>query len=435
MQRLALLFRNAHAIAKAGRPFSDMEWMCALDEKGLDVGASYRTDKKCCEFIHCIAEEQSALNRENLKSSCAAAGVKFQAPSRVGGTRWLPHTMLALKKLWSSPNAALRAELKSKRPRALTEEQKLDILVAYHSLQAEDAKEPLENPAQKPKGHYQQRVSALLGYSTKTVGLVYRDWHHHQQIHVAMPPANRLPKQQRIPKSNDVLLAVCTLVREQRSICHGKHLSKTFPYGLSVFREWLQCWLHVIPIRVPELWAYQASIFQAARNYEGVAWVAYDRQYRREALARKDTNWSATNSRLYNEAFTGRTKMIPRCRHCVSDCHITAHCTLDVSLGTTQVPTTAGSSSLGTTQVPTTAGSSSLGTTQVPTTAGSPSGEICWSYNAGPVKNSSRGHSISRERDHQRGRGRSCQTLTPGHVITGTLSVLSSYNQQSCALL
>eukprot|EP00731_Ephydatia_muelleri_P008522 Em0004g860a len=43
----------------------------------------------------------SALNRENLKSSCAAAGVKFLAPSRVGGTRWLPHTMLALKKLWN----------------------------------------------------------------------------------------------------------------------------------------------------------------------------------------------------------------------------------------------------------------------------------------------------------------------------------------------
>ncbi|KAL5496799.1 hypothetical protein EMCRGX_G013158 [Ephydatia muelleri] len=52
MSRLAVLFRNAHAIAKAGRPFSDMEWMCALDEKkGLDVGALYRTDKKCCESI------------------------------------------------------------------------------------------------------------------------------------------------------------------------------------------------------------------------------------------------------------------------------------------------------------------------------------------------------------------------------------------------
>ena len=46
------------------------------------------------------------------------------------------------------------AVLKSKRPRALTEEQKQDILVAYYSLQAEDAKELLENPKPKPKGHY-----------------------------------------------------------------------------------------------------------------------------------------------------------------------------------------------------------------------------------------------------------------------------------------
>ena len=60
----------------------------------------------------------------------------------------------------------------------------------------------------------------------------------------------------------------------------------------------------------PELWAYQASIVPAARNYEGLAWVAYDRQYRREALARKDLILSATNSRLCNEAFMGRTKAI-----------------------------------------------------------------------------------------------------------------------------
>ena len=65
-----MLFRNAHAIAKAGRPFSDMEWMCALDEKkGLDVGASYRTDKKCCEFIHCIAEEQRLGLQAQIQSN------------------------------------------------------------------------------------------------------------------------------------------------------------------------------------------------------------------------------------------------------------------------------------------------------------------------------------------------------------------------------
>ena len=43
----------------------------------------------------------SALNRDNLKTSCAALGIKFLVPSRVGGTRWLPHTMQALKKLLS----------------------------------------------------------------------------------------------------------------------------------------------------------------------------------------------------------------------------------------------------------------------------------------------------------------------------------------------
>ena len=45
------------------------------------------------------------------------------------------------------------AVLKSKRPHVLTEEQKLDILVTYYSLQAKDAKvkELLENPEQSPR--------------------------------------------------------------------------------------------------------------------------------------------------------------------------------------------------------------------------------------------------------------------------------------------
>ena len=66
------------------------------------------------------------------------------------------------------------------------------------------------------------------------------------------------------------------------------------------------------PTKSAELWAYQSAIIRAARNFEGMAWVAYDRQFRREALARKDLNWSVTNSRLNSEAFTGRAKIIPR---------------------------------------------------------------------------------------------------------------------------
>ena len=57
------------------------------------------------------------------------------------------------------------------------------------------------------------------------------------------------------------------------------------------------------PEKAAELFAYQASIVRAERNYEGNHWVVYDRQYRWEALARKDLNWSMPDSRLYNEAF------------------------------------------------------------------------------------------------------------------------------------
>ena len=80
------------------------------------------------------------------------------------------------------------------------------------------------------------------------------------------------------------------------------------------------------PDKAPELWAYQATIIRAERNYDGKRWVIYDRQYRREALARKDLNWSVTDPRLYNEAFTGHAKSIPRCTYCLQDDHSAAYC-------------------------------------------------------------------------------------------------------------
>ena len=58
---------------------------------------------------------------------------------------------------------------------------------------------------------------------------------------------------------------------------------------------------------------------RAERNYEGKRWVSYDRQFRREALARRDLNWSVTDPRLYNEAFTGWARAIARCSYCLQD--------------------------------------------------------------------------------------------------------------------
>ncbi len=65
------------------------------------------------------------------------------------------------------------------------------------------------------------------------------------------------------------------------------------------------------PEKAPELFAFQAQIIREERNYESGRWVLYDRQFRREALARCDLNWSVTDTRLYSEAFTGRARAIP----------------------------------------------------------------------------------------------------------------------------
>ncbi len=62
--------------------------------------------------------------------------------------------------------------------------------------------------------------------------------------------------------------------------------------------------------KAPELFAFQAQIIRAERNYEPGRWVLYDRQFRREALARRDLNWSVTNIRLYSEA-RGEQKPFP----------------------------------------------------------------------------------------------------------------------------
>ena len=98
-------------------------------------------------------------------------------------------------------------------------------------------------------------------------------------------------------------------------------------------KTWLECFARLAAVLVtrfpekgPELWAYQSTILNAAHSYEGDTWVAYDRQYRREMLARKDLNWSVPNSRLYNEAFTGRARLVPRCQYCLSEDHGSTSC-------------------------------------------------------------------------------------------------------------
>ncbi|XP_063408230.1 zinc finger protein 862-like [Mytilus trossulus] len=68
--RLSILFRNAHAVAKHHLSFKTYNVICKLDQaKGLDVGNSYLNDKKACEFVKNIASVSRNETRDLLKKT------------------------------------------------------------------------------------------------------------------------------------------------------------------------------------------------------------------------------------------------------------------------------------------------------------------------------------------------------------------------------
>jgi len=98
---------------------------------------------------------------------------------------------------------------------------------------------------------------------------------------------------------------------------------------------WIECFgllagvlAKKFPDKAPELFAYLKRIVHASRNFEGSTWVAYDRAYRRQALASRSLDWSIEDPSLYNEAFVGHAKLIPKCRHCLSEHHTSEACAL-----------------------------------------------------------------------------------------------------------
>lgn len=55
--RMVILFRNAHALAKHARPFTDFQWLCRLDgAKGIASDSMYVSDKQAAIFVHFIAK-------------------------------------------------------------------------------------------------------------------------------------------------------------------------------------------------------------------------------------------------------------------------------------------------------------------------------------------------------------------------------------------
>ena len=100
---------------------------------------------------------------------------------------------------------------------------------------------------------------------------------------------------------------------------------------------WAECYTLVAsvlarkyPASAPDLFAHMRRVMRSAKKFEGTGWVAYDRMYRRQALAQLNPHhrllWAVEDATLYNEVFVGHARIIHRCSHCLSEHHSSEAC-------------------------------------------------------------------------------------------------------------
>lgn len=92
------------------------------------------------------------------------------------------------------------------RGRALTREERLDILLLQANLRSATAalgrKEPVTN-----------KIARLLGRSCDTVGKVWSDFVNHQTVFVAEAPGNRSSRPVRLPRSREMQVDIRLFIR------------------------------------------------------------------------------------------------------------------------------------------------------------------------------------------------------------------------------
>ena len=113
--------------------------------------------------------------------------------------------------------------------------------------------------------------------------------------------------------------------------CHSRRPRRGL---VTNFPLWVECYAALVatlstwyPEKMPHFMAYLRTITRASRNFEGTAWASYDMAFRRQAANLRSLDWGVIDSALYNEAFTGRARLILRCRFCLADTHDTKECT------------------------------------------------------------------------------------------------------------
>ena len=112
--------------------------------------------------------------------------------------------------------------------------------------------------------------------------------------------------------------------------CNTKRPRRSLVTDISI---WTECFATmaailsaVYPSDAPQLFAYLRTIVKASRTFEGYSWASYDMAFRRQSANRGSLQWGTVDAALYNEAFAGRAKAIPRCKYCLADTRrLTAH--------------------------------------------------------------------------------------------------------------
>ena len=95
---------------------------------------------------------------------------------------------------------------------------------------------------------------------------------------------------------------------------------------LDVFAVYFAVIVSVYPSCAADLIAYRQLIRDAARKFPGMAWYAYDVEFRRRASHNLSAKWGERDVQLYLNTFTGLPKS--GCRSCGSTDHLSDTCPL-----------------------------------------------------------------------------------------------------------
>ena len=90
--------------------------------------------------------------------------------------------------------------------------------------------------------------------------------------------------------------------------------------------QWQPYFQQLSPKRLHSFFAYLRTITKASCTFESSAWASYDMAYRRQAANHGSLDWAMVDAALYNKAFAGRARSMPRCKYCLADTHPSQEC-------------------------------------------------------------------------------------------------------------